>query len=227
MFSEEMLMEAAAELNAAMLKTVDQIGPDDFIPSAKFKRKMKRLISRTDHPIRHFMVYRVASILLALLIGFMTVLTLSPSVRAKFLGWVQTKFDYYTKYSYYGERTYKLDQFVCVVSYLPQGYVQAQEYSTADRCILDYVNETSGELMHLWYTKEPQTIEHFLYDTQYEKEIVYLNDVQIDLYTSRNSNHGKVACWVDAEYDLFLYLSADDSTEEILKIIKNIKIISK
>jgi hypothetical protein len=87
--TDEMLKEAAGELENAMLAQM----PDpkecqhDFSP--RFERKMKKLIHRVDHPITASLGFRIAAVILAILLLGGSVLLISDDAKALFLGWVR------------------------------------------------------------------------------------------------------------------------------------------
>ena len=66
MISDALLREAAAEAEVCLLANLPEIQPHEF--SAGFERKMKRLISRVNHPIRHQVLRYAAAVLLAVLL---------------------------------------------------------------------------------------------------------------------------------------------------------------
>lgn len=66
--TDEMMAEAAAEMNEAMLRSLPD--PDDCHHefSRKFKRKMKRVVYRAEHLVQFRIMQRVATIFLVICI---------------------------------------------------------------------------------------------------------------------------------------------------------------
>ena len=98
MITDEMIAEAAAELNEAMIKSLPDPHECKHQFSKKFERKMERLIYRVNHPIRYKIVSRVASILLVLLIGFTVVMSCSPTSLSSVIGWIKQVYESFYSY---------------------------------------------------------------------------------------------------------------------------------
>ena len=95
MITDEMLYSAAAKSNTAFVKYMEEgYDPENqHTFSAKFERKMKRLIRKADHPLLYRGLRGVASILLAILIGGGTWLAVDVEARAAFIGWLREVYD--------------------------------------------------------------------------------------------------------------------------------------
>ena len=80
--TEQIIADAAAEVNETMPAGLPEPGACDVEFSAWFHRKMKRVLHRGNHPVAYRVMQRVASVVLVLLIGFAEVMAVSPTVRA-------------------------------------------------------------------------------------------------------------------------------------------------
>lgn len=122
--TDEMMAEAAAEMNEAMLRSLPD--PDDCHHefSRRFKRKMKRVIYRADHPVQFRIMQRVATIFLVICIGFATILTFSPTVRANVVGWIREQYESFVAYYFEDNYESKADPVEYYISDLPVEYAE-------------------------------------------------------------------------------------------------------
>lgn len=84
MISEEALRQAAAEANDCLVRSLDEAGIPAHNFSARFERKMRRLIRRTRHPAAYRALVRVACAFLAFLLGSGVFLAVNPEARDGF-----------------------------------------------------------------------------------------------------------------------------------------------
>ena len=91
MITEEMLKVAAGELENAMLAEMPDPKAYYYEFSARFERKMKKLIYRVDHPFIANLGWRIAAVILAILLLGGSVLLISEDARAAFVGWISEK----------------------------------------------------------------------------------------------------------------------------------------
>ena len=94
MISEEALRQAAAEASDCLVRSLDEAGIPVHNFSARFERKMRRLIRRTRHPAAYRALVRVACAFLAFLLGSGVFLAVNPEARAAFFGWVRTQYEH-------------------------------------------------------------------------------------------------------------------------------------
>lgn len=93
MISDERLREAARQAEEKLLASLPKPEDCEATFSPEYKRKMKKLARRTDHPVIYWVQKAVACILLTILIGGGGVLTFSTEARAAFVGWIMDKRD--------------------------------------------------------------------------------------------------------------------------------------
>ena len=73
----------------------------DFLP--EFEKKMRRVIRRANHPVRHRIVQAAACLALAVLLSGCAVLAVSPEARTALVGWIKELRQEWSSYHYAGE----------------------------------------------------------------------------------------------------------------------------
>lgn len=142
MITEEMLKVAAGELENAMLAEMPDPKAYYYEFSARFERKMKKLIYRVDHPFIANLGWRIAAVILAILLLGGSVLLISEDARAAFVGWISEKrangsfhYTYYNDFQPEGVPThFRLES-------APEGYTlrKHREFNSGEDFI--YIND--------------------------------------------------------------------------------------
>ena len=141
MISEEALRQAAAEASDCLVRSLDEAGIPAHNFSARFERKMRRLIRRTRHPAAYRALIRVACAFLAFLLGSGVFLAVNPEARAAFFGWVRTQYEQLFVYDVANtnEQT-ELPEYT--LGWLPDGYVESARHRFDDFIWISYSNES-------------------------------------------------------------------------------------
>ena len=103
MITDAMMSQAAALLAEAINNSLPAPYECAHDYSAGFERKIKRLMRKVDHPVRHRMLRAAASILLIIFIGFGAVLSISAEAREIVFGWVRHQCGSFYDYFFVGE----------------------------------------------------------------------------------------------------------------------------
>lgn len=226
MITDKMLAEAAAELNATMLDSLPDPAECRHTFSKHFERKMKRIIRRANHPVGYHIMHRAASFILVLFLSFMTLLALSPSVRAAFFGWIQAQYDYYTHF-YFSSGTaqynkpadYELDL-------LPDGYKAFKEMKLPKNTTKSYANHSTNEIIYFTYSLDSDSIEYFYEFDEYSFEEVRVNDKVAKFYDAHDPSIANIIQWSDASTNTFLSISGFLEREELILMAENVKKIN-
>lgn len=221
MITDEMIAEAAAELNEAMIKSLPDPHECKHQFSKKFERKMERLIYRVNHPIRYKIVSRVASILLVLLIGFTVVMSCSPTARAAVIGWIKQVYESF--YSYYFESSatanssnkYQIDL-------VPEGYVEMSKTEESGIFMYVYANEQNSLLVFA-YSESANSDAFFLDQEGYDVEEILVNGMTADLYLAKDNNLSNSIIWCDDEARVIFYVSGQLDGGELKNIAESVK----
>lgn len=195
---------------------------EDITFSANFERKMKKLIRRADHPIRHRLVQAAACLLLAALLSGCTALVISPEARAAFVGWIREVRESWFVYHYNGEEKDSLEDVIYRPTWVPDGYEVTLEYSDPWHVNIGYQN-ADGELAMFSYAMYTETMEAQVESDGAEVKHIFVNKHPADLYLDPNPDEANVLMWMNDEVGALFSISAQFSGDEIIKMAESVE----
>ena len=191
----------------------------DFLP--EFEKKMRRMIRRANHPVRHRIVQAAACLALAVLLSGCAVLAVSPEARAAFAGWIKELQQEWFSYHYAGEIDSSPRNTVYFPAWLPEGYreVEAPKPGTFVRAL--YQNE-SGALLSFAYQVG---LEKMTFHVEWENtniQPVIVSGKKADLY--QNTPDGaNVLVWTDEAQGIVFWLAAQLTEEELIQAAESLR----
>ena len=219
--TDKQLAEACAELNEAMLRSLP--APEECNPrfSQSFQRKMARVIRRANHPIPYRVMQRVASFLLVLVLGFMTVLAVSPAARAAFASWIRETYESFFAYSFTEKAEGPAPNRKYYISELPEGYVEltASHVDHTGQCI--YVNEENA-LIVLTYACGDGSV-YFIEKEGYTVKPITVAGNPGEMYLDHISDPNKGIVWIDEEKQIMFSITGQLTEEELLALAESVK----
>ena len=221
MISDERLREAARQAEKNLLDSLPEPENCEATFSPEFKRKMKKLVRRTDHPVRYWLQKAVACILLTILIGGGSVLTFSTEARAAFVGWIREMYENYFVYYFVGEVRNNSENFVFLPSWLPDGYTESFVSELSGQTIMVFEDDnktqiTFGYSKNIGYWKLYVDIEN-----SEVRQVEVLGQIA-DMYSSNLNEGAKHLVWIDENIDYVFFISANLSEDVIVQIAENI-----
>ncbi len=216
MITDEMIAEAALELNTALLKDLPDTDCCSHAFSAGFEKKMNRLIRKAKHPRLYTFAQRAACILLVLILGFLAVLAVSPTVRAGVLGWIKEQYETVTSYFFVGDPdTYEPTAYY--IASIPEGYTEIVS-DDDDRGVVRIYSNEKDQWLFFSYTITPDKTVYGMGTEGYQIERVSVQDDPAELYLSDDPAKTNSLIWCDEESQVIFYLSGFIDKEELLKI---------
>ena len=217
MISEEALRQAAAEANDCLVRSLDEAGIPAHNFSARFERKMRRLIRRTRHPAAYRALVRVACAFLAFLLGSGVFLAVNPEARAAFFGWVRTQYERLFVYDVAntGEQT-ELPEYT--LGWLPEGYEEVERYSDPKSTRIVYAN-IIGNKIDFIYSKTAEI--HLIPDSNNISSIT-INDQSAEIYNSQLPNGNNNLIWSSKDGTMLFELIGTCNETTLINMAKNI-----
>lgn len=209
-------------MELAEIPSKEALSTDDTLTfSASFERKMKKLISRVDHPIRHRIIQTAACFLLAVLLSGCAALAISPEARTAFVGWVREVYETWFVYRYTGEEQPALEDTVYLPTWVPEGYKEITSPQAGIFVRTQYEN-SAKELLTVSYVKGTGTSS---LNVEWEGAIVQQTSVgrlTADLYLNPE-NGPNILVWSDSEEDMAFWITAPLTVEEMVQVAESIQ----
>lgn len=219
MISDERLREAARQAEKNLLASLPEPKDCEATFSPEFKRKMKKLVCRTDHPIRYWVQKAVACILLVILLGEGSVLALIPEARAAFVGWVQEVYETWFVYKYEGEDQELPKDTVFQITWLPEGFVEVTHSASEDQICTFYQDGNSNSITFI-YTRSVESANLYIEEGEVETQTVQIGHLHADLYLDQRSGGANALVWSDRGVLFSLYGNCPG--DDLIKIAENV-----
>jgi len=218
-----MLRTAAANSRQRFVAALEQDcahdAPHEFSPG--FERKIKRLSRRADRPDIYRGLQRVASVLLAALMGTGVWLSVDTEARAAVVQWVQEVYEVHILYRYFSPPpvdvlpTYE-------ITALPEGYTLTESFTDETICVQMFENGESGMILtYQFIDPDTQTV-IFATDENYRYEQAFVGPISADFYRCLDSSGTNELFWVDDSSGIVFQLSTFFGKDDAVKIAVSI-----
>lgn len=220
MISEEALRQAAAEANDCLVRSFDELDIPVHNFSARFERKMRRLIRRTRHPAAYRALVRVACAFLAFLLGSGVFLAVNPEARAAFFGWVRTQYSEFFVY-FFPESAEDSMNAEYTLGWLPEGYHESVRHTSDGMTRITYTNDI-GDRINLFYSKT-----YGLYVSPKNNNVysVTVNGEPADIYYSEKNVGRHDIVWGAKDNSIIFTITANVQDEELIRMAENIQVL--
>lgn len=217
MISEEALRQAAAEASDCLVRSLDEADIPAHNFSARFERKMRRLIRRTRHPAAYRALVRVACAFLAFLLGSGVFLAVNPEARAAFFGWVRTQYEQLFVYDVANtnEQT-ELPEYT--LGWLPEGYEEVERYNFSDYTWVVY-DDNLGNSLDLWYSSSNNL---YLSFDNVDIHHLTINGYSVELYVSKSTDGRNDIVWSDPDTNTLFCIGGVFSASDLICMLENI-----
>lgn len=220
MISDEMLSQAAAKAAVLINESLPEVSVCNHPFSAKFERKMSRIIHRANHPVLYRTLRSVASILLVMMLGFGSVLAINADAREIVFGWVRKQYESFYTYFFNGTSNREDSTRYCL-GWVPDGHRLITVYEIDGGETYIYYDENDG-ITQFSYSSNPTSLEMYIQCVGYEQREVFINGLSGVLYISPISTESSVIIWMDNEHGVIFDVSAHVSEDELIKIAENV-----
>lgn len=223
MISDEMLKEAADEIAMALIDSLPDPAENEHIFSKHFEKKMKKLIRKTDHPVRYRIIQSSIAAVLALVIAFGSILAVSPSARAAVVNWLKETVGSWTHYSSApgesqtdskGESTYELTS-------IPDGYTLAMENVSDSGKACAFTNQ-AGQILQFTYIVGGKYTDLYLITESCQFSNVQWGNITVDVYIANDQSKSNSIVW--EEGDVLFCISAFLEQDELVELIDHVQV---
>lgn len=222
MISDEMLSQAAAKVAVLINESLPDPSLCTHYFSARFERKMERIIRRANHPILYRALRGVASFLIVIMLGFGSVLALNAEAREIVFGWVRKQYESFYTYFYDGTSN-REDSSQYYPGWVPDGHCLITVYEIDGGKVYIYYDENDN-ITQFSYSSNPESLEMYIQCVGYEQREVTVNNLAATLYISPNNSEASELVWAGNEKGVIFNISAHAGIDDIIKIAENITV---
>lgn len=221
--NDDMIRNAALRSRTIFVEELDSnFNPEcQQKPSPDFDRKMKKLQRRADHPLLYRSLYKIASIVLALLISGATWIAVDAEARAAFFGWVKEIYETYFVY-----RIEDSDSSIPANSdyrpiWLPDGYTESIIDTTGSTVTIIYTN-ADNQMLTFRYTYSPDEIDWFVDVEQVRIKTTTINGNSAEILIAEDANNANGIMWT-IDNECACYISACLSESELVQMAESVQ----
>ena len=222
MVTDEMIRRAAIQSSMAWTEALEQDYKQDvqYEPSAKFKKRIRKLSRKVNQPYLYGTLQRVASIVLAILMTGSAWLTFDAQARDVFFGWVKEVYEEFFVYRLEGDMLLEGDSSTYTLGWIPDGYTEAHSIRIDGTTTVLWINE-NGQFLEFSYTSPGYEIDWFLDGTNVEQHEIEIGVVLGEFFLSTDSQTASALVWIQEDNTAF-YLSGFFDEAELLELANSI-----
>lgn len=220
MITDEMLSEAARKAAIRINAGLPLPAECEHQFSAKFERRMERLIHRTNHPIRYHFLRSAAIIALVLLFVFSSVLAVSVEAREMVFGWIRQQYETFYQYIFVGKsNTSETSHYS--PGWMPDGFTLIASFEIEGGETYIYSDE-SGRTAQFSYSSNPDTLEMYIKSVDYDHHEFTINGMMGDVYIAPSESESSEVIWSDSSSGVIFSVSAPVKKDVLIRIAENI-----
>lgn len=222
MISDERLRKAAQKVEESMLASLPEPEECEATFSPEFERKMKKLIRRTDHPIRHRIMKAVACFLLVVLVGGGSVLTFNVEARAAFVTWVKEVYETHFIYRLFQSDQESSSNSVYRPTWVPPDFEMISETILDSVSTIVYKNDTNEIVVFTYFQNTGPAIFQIEGDGTESSSQVFINGISADMYLDSEEGESNVIIWADESEGTMFRISAPFGENELVRMAESI-----
>ena len=219
--NEEELSQAAARaaelLNEALPRPEDCT--HEFSP--RFRRKMRHLMFRQNHPVLMRGLQSAAVLFLTITVLFGSLLTVSTDAREFVSGWVRGQFGSGFIYTFDGDAAPSEIPQYCL-GWIPDGYTQDFTSELEGGKILIYGNAEGKQMLFAYSSASTGTVFALHQTDDCIQEDVSINGMTGTIYISPRENEPSAIVWIDQERNIVFDIGAVVDPQTLIKMAENV-----
>lgn len=221
MISDKRLREAAQKAEESFLASLPEPEDCEATFSPEFERKMKKLIRRTEHPIRYRLMKAVACFLLVVLVGGGSVLTFSMEARAAFVGWIREVYETWFVYRYNDDVEKTSVDVVYRPTWLPDGYRETFVPEVYGQVYILYEDDL-GSIISFAYSNDSSTLTGLLPEDSPDPLEVLVGNCSADFYLDQSDEINNLLVWTNSSNNYIFWISANLPKDDMIKIAESV-----
>ena len=228
MITDDMLRNAAAKANDALLSTLPSPKDCEHIFSRRFERKMRKLIRHTKYPIVYNVLKTAACFILVSILAAAMFLTANVQAREAFFKWVKEQYEYFIEYYFDGMVSDEVIENNEMAEYrlgwVPEGYVESEVYKSLHKITIVYTNTTDDAILFTYHNNQLISNVLFYDDSLYNFSSIAIDSSIADIYIS--TTPAKANSIIINNDDVLFHISAILDQDDLIKMANSIYIFN-
>lgn len=219
--NEEELSRAAARAAELLNEALPRPEDCNHTFSPRFRRKMRHLLFRQNHPVLMRGLQSAAVLFLTITVLFGSLLTVSTDAREFVSGWVKTRIETIYHFYYEGDAA-QADSTEYVLGWIPDGYTLVETVDFPGQRIYNYADADKRWYLSFTYSVDSSDADIFLLNADCTQKEVTVNGIPATLYIPLSDNNSPDIIWEDREKGVLFILTAHVSEDVLIKMAENI-----
>ena len=223
--TDEMLRQAAWNASRMFVEALEEdYDPRAaYPPSPAFRRKLRSLRRRAEHPYAHAALQRAAVFLLVLLLSGGAFLSVDAQARDALQVWLRTIVENSVFYRFTGDEN-QGDFPVCRLGWIPEGVVLERETDQPDKGVYRayYVDSETGYGFIFYYQWMADGLAAGLSTENMIYQRTVVNGMPAHYYESTLEGDSNLLMWFDEEHHLAFSINSRLDRETIFRIAEGV-----
>lgn len=219
--NEEELSRAAARAAELLNKALPRPEDCNHTFSPRFRRKMRYLLFRQQHPVLTRALQSAAVLFLTITVLFGSLLTVSTDAREFVFGWVRGQFGSGFIYTFDGDAAPSEIPQYCL-GWIPDGYTQDFTSELEGGKILIYGNAEGKQMLFAYSSASTGTVFALHQTDDCIQEDVSINGMTGTIYISPRENEPSAIVWIDPERNIVFDIGAVVDPQALIKMAENV-----
>ncbi len=219
--NEEELSRAAARAAELLNEALPRPEDCNHTFSPRFRRKMRHLLFRQNHPVLMRGLQSAAVLFLTITVLFGSLLTVSTDAREFVFGWVRGQFGSGFIYTFDGDAAPSEIPQYCL-GWIPDGYTQDFTSELEGGKILIYGNAEGKQMLFAYSSASTGTVFALHQTDDCIQEDVSINGMTGTIYISPIENEPSAIVWIDPERNIVFDIGAVVDPQALIKMAENV-----
>ncbi len=219
--NEEELSRAAARAAELLNEALPRPEDCNHTFSPRFRRKMRHLLFRQNHPVLMRGLQSAAVLFLTITVLFGSLLTVSTDAREFVFGWVRGQFGSGFIYTFDGDAAPSEIPQYCL-GWIPDGYTQDFTSELEGGKILIYGNAEGKQMLFAYSSASTGTVFALHQTDDCIQEDVSINGMTGTIYISPRENEPSAIVWIDPERNIVFDIGAVVDPQALIKMAENV-----
>lgn len=219
--NEEELSRAAARAAELLSDALPRPEDCNHTFSPRFRRKMRHLLFRQNHPVLMRGLQSAAVLFLTITVLFGTLFATNTDANEFASGWTRIKIGPVSVYTFFGEAyTGEIPRFY--LDWVPDGYTWESVREEESGTVFTYKDPDGRQVFFNFIV--PTLDSYWVYPqlSEYREEEVSINGIPGTLHISSNAEHSSLISWIDTERNIMFNLTAYADTQTLIQMAESV-----